>query len=854
MTFHEDPDLENRLRRIAASPQPPVPDSVMRYAGEVTGKKRGSIMRFSFASVFGAGRSRLLPAFGVIGAVVIAAVLANLVLTARGQTGGSLAPSGSAGPTGSPTAISPTIGTQFTTPGVSTGWKGLTWSPLSAAAGVQYLTKWSGGYLATGSGYGGTQGPTTALWSSADGRTWTETSAAGSTQVVVAAAPAGLVAIAVAPTQSLLMGFGSAKSVYTSADGLTWQSAGTPNLPGTLLSLAGTDKGILAVVDTSPRAMASPSSDAATRFPSIRIDVYFSTDGIHWTTDAVDPSVTGNLSEIGNFPGAVAHVQSDGGRFFLLATEPLVSTGQTQTTSHVWWSDDGRNWTRSGGSFSHCPSYIDFARDGMLLHTTCLGYPDGVLGQAYSTDGGKTWNPDDAISPLGALACQGSCVGRPDGAFGSNGTVIVAIKKGGRQAWTSTDGHTWSPVAWGGADPSQAIGGAVAGFVVMPHGVLVNGSYGAASDTPTATPSPSVAPGPTMIATGFTTPGSLTGWTGFDWSPISDKSPLRSPITDVVKWRGGYVATSAYLTGGPAIGIWSSPDGQAWTPVTAIHSSAAFVAAAPGGLIAIAVPIGGPNTPGDVWTSSDGVTWHDAGKSDLPGDLLSLAGTSAGIVATTDVVSGIGTAKGKSDMYTVMFSTDGLHWVSDTPSGSTQTSGVPHVQAGNGRFFLMGVPGPLVMTSNVSRVVLAASTTPVDAILWSDDGRTWTQSGGSYTDLAQEIQFGRDGMLLRTQSNAIPGGSGMARSTDGGKTWIRDDTFGPLGVAPCMGECSVGADGQIVANGTYFMAVKADGKSAWLSLDGHTWTPVAWAGGDPSLGSIFLMPRGVVALNYGAAK
>ena len=43
----------------------------------------------------------------------------------------------------------------------------------------------------------------------------------------------------------------------------------------------------------------------------------------------------------------------------------------------------------------------------------------------------------------------------------------------------SYDGQHWSSIAWTGGDPTGAWNGD--GFLVMPHGVLLAGSYGAAS-------------------------------------------------------------------------------------------------------------------------------------------------------------------------------------------------------------------------------------------------------------------------------------------------------------------------------------------------------------------------------------
>ncbi len=69
-----------------------------------------------------------------------------------------------------------------------------------------------------------------------------------------------------------------------------------------------------------------------------------------------------------------------------------------------------------------------------------------------------------------------------------------------------------------------------------------------------------------------------------------------------------------------------------------------------------------------------------------------------------------------------------------------------------------------------------------------------------------------------------------------------------------MGAGSVNPDGLIASNGACFLAVRNGGGEAWLSYDGHTWTSIVWTGGAPLVGQFVMMPRGVVAAEYGAAR
>jgi hypothetical protein len=271
-----------------------------------------------------------------------------------------------------------------------------------------------------------------------------------------------------------------------------------------------------------------------------------------------------------------------------------------------------------------------------------------------------------------------------------------------------------------------------------------------------------------------------------------------------------------------------------------------MVALSPTGLVAI----GGDSTQSTpsqtVWISSDGVQWQNAGSPAGLAFIDSLAGTSTGLVAVDHVLPG--SDKSAAPQYGVQYSADGVSWTPVTvePGLTWNPDYGPQVQSGDNRFFLMvGAKDP----------ASASGKGVVGVVWWSDDGRKWTRSSGTISYPGRTLDFGRDGILLHTRDAAIPGGDGLVLSTDGGKTWQADNSFGPLGVTVCgQGECSVGPDGVIASNGTVFLAVKNDGH-AWVSFDGRTWTPIAWNGPAPNSGTLLVLPRGVVVGNaYGAAK
>lgn len=445
----------------------------------------------------------------------------------------------------------------------------------------------------------------------------------------------------------------------------------------------------------------------------------------------------------------------------------------------------------------------------------------------------------------------------------------VSIRPAGPAA-SGSAGASASVAACGGAGDS-VLAGASSGCSTPPSPSVsaTPASSVSASASPSVAVSPTSgpvrSPGATMIASGFTTAGVASGWSSFSWT--SAGTPL-SGIGQVLQWSGGYVAAASLMhyVGDPSPGLWISADGMTWTAVRGVSDDAAMVSVAPAGLVAIGFDGNAADGSmlGSAWSSSDGRNWTKLGRPDFPGSLVSIAGTSSGIVATVKITHGTG--KGQYGSFQIEFSTDGLHWTAENVSPGLSSAQVgygepPHVQTHAGRFYLMGSAGPGTTSTGIR---LVASFSPPDEMWLSGDGKTWTKSAGGYSASggldADYIDFGRDGMILHTNAyGAAPGATGIAYSSDGGQTWHEDTNYSPLGPTTCQGECSNGEDGAIGANGTYFVAVKYGAKQAWLSYDGQHWSSIAWTGGDPTgawNGDGFLvMPRGVLlASSYGAAS
>jgi hypothetical protein len=406
----------------------------------------------------------------------------------------------------------------------------------------------------------------------------------------------------------------------------------------------------------------------------------------------------------------------------------------------------------------------------------------------------------------------------------------------------------------------------------MTLGLVAGCSTAGVSPTATATatamptaltrePSPAPVLTSTPAPESFVTPGAIWNWSGFTWNQLPSDSPLVSadPGARLVTWAHGYVIYST--TGGGERGfVFTSADGETWTHATAIVAPQVLVAASTAGLVAV-----GSTTPSEtVWTSADGVNWHDAGSPSGLSTIDSLPGTSAGFVATGHDTFGSG--KFATGAYGVEFSADGIDWSPvQVQARITWDEVGPAVQAGNNRFFVMGGYADSVAedaafrldafepASGLSGTGIVASGAPgKGGLWWSDDGRTWHGTGDwAY---ASSLVFGRDGILAYESPRLIPGYIGLDLSTDGGKTWTSAHD-GPVGAVVCVqGECTEGPDGGFASNGAIIVALKSNGRT-WVSFEGKTWTALAGVGRAPTFGPFLVLPRGIIVGGaYGAAK
>lgn len=274
---------------------------------------------------------------------------------------------------------------------------------------------------------------TSKIWASTDGRTWDEVSTPGlegSTLSVVAAGPAGLVAIGWQAVDGA-----SLQQVVTSPDGATWtRIAGTPfETPGTSVhDIVGGDMYLAVGVSGEPGQDVHPT-------------MWTSSSGRDWTEAYRSPET-----------GAVYHITEVLYGWIAVGEvyRPLTGSGREYVPFPVMWEFDGQTWSQQDlplGTKSGAGSAQDVMEAG--LGFVAVGYaeyappePAGpALGfAAWHSIGGASWG----AAPVTADFLED--IGGGHLLYEAGGRVF-AIGSGCRcgtgwpgRWWTTPDGRAWT--------------------------------------------------------------------------------------------------------------------------------------------------------------------------------------------------------------------------------------------------------------------------------------------------------------------------------------------------------------------------------------------------------------------------
>jgi hypothetical protein len=301
----------------------------------------------------------------------------------------------------------------------------------------------------------------------------------------------------------------------------------------------------------------------------------------------------------------------------------------------------------------------------------------------------------------------------------------------------------------------------------------------------------------------------------------------------------GLVAVGHTTTVGARSGVvWTSSDGLAWdrvaTPAlgrTGEDVSVEDVAATAGGLVivgSVANIRGGIDHPA-VWTSVDGVEWHDAWRGDTAGRMLAVTAFGDGAVAVgTDGVRG---AVWLSHDLATWERIDDASFVADQPQHPDGPEPALTLNS-----VTQGGPGLVAVgeSSQFAEVTRNLATADVRAVVFtSEDGQRWTRIphdealfGGSERATMKAVIEGGPGLVAIGYS---PPRGPLAWTSVDGLTWQRHDRFAGrssdvrlLDVVattdPRLGLVAVGQDWGP------FTGSPRDRVAVYTSRDGRSWT------------------------------
>jgi hypothetical protein len=346
--------------------------------------------------------------------------------------------------------------------------------------------------------------------------------------------------------------------------------------------------------------------------------------------------------------------------------------------------------------------------------------------------------------------------------------------------------------------------------------------------------------GPEASGSGSPSPG-IAAFAA-NWAPAEVELPghIPSEMTDVVFYRGRWVAvgarngTDATISGGQ---IWISTDRRHWeavadravfTPQTVTWS----VAAGSAGLVAV----GRDDVQARMWTSVDGRTWRAAPPQDSIADgiVLGVEYGPTGYVAVGYSVGDIGVTA------VVWRSNDGLTWQATPPAEGFGSTSLMGIAFGQGREVAVGV------TSHGNEPDVAGTSVPW---AWSSsDGVNWLRAELPSDDHSQVLG------VVALANGFLAFGYGA----QGPQIWISDasNQWRLLGADALPGATRSAVVSSVITSTAGLLAIGTDFEGdngwgrVWRSDDGTTWRQVAGREQLPGVGvhAAALGPNGLVAV------
>jgi len=272
---------------------------------------------------------------------------------------------------------------------------------VSSPVDVHTLARWSRGFLALG--YNADYTRLSTLWSSPDGRQWTQLSPPYPDAARAAATPCGDGVLVLTGDDD------GGISGWFSRDGLTWVPSPVDRVA---LPPLGLDRSVLSGGPTGALALSEAEPASLVR----------TTDCVSWGNLTVSADASDGIEAVAAFGGG------------------SIALGQTRGRVAVgWWSGDGERWERirlsahEGDEFV----YIRAGREGLVALSKTPGDPSTVT--FWTSADGSDWlvSPNPLFREWGRyIGDGGRLVGY--GSFTGPGEI--------KQWISSTDGVDWSPL------------------------------------------------------------------------------------------------------------------------------------------------------------------------------------------------------------------------------------------------------------------------------------------------------------------------------------------------------------------------------------------------------------------------
>jgi hypothetical protein len=347
----------------------------------------------------------------------------------------------------------------------------------------------------------------------------------------------------------------------------------------------------------------------------------------------------------------------------------------------------------------------------------------------------------------------------------------------------------------------------------------------------------------------------VTAWTGLDWSSGSTDEGTWWDIKAIVPWGNGYVGVGASNAFDPlhhspvsptSPAFFTSADGLRWTLT---QTEDPVIDASQGGiperlvavgdsLLAMDRPFSGApllwrSTDGTTWSPLDSPTWRDALATNT---LVSVAAGPRGVVVVG--AEGRSCCTAQQGLPMILHSSDGLTWDRLDLSAVFDRAFLWDVTPYPGGFVIVGRTGEADVVGSEPAIGVPAAWT-------SEDGLTWVAAeveGAEATGARlQTVIAGADGLFAtgrQIDTTALSGQgplSGWA-STDG-RSW---QLLGEMGTDLPL---ATPYAGNLAGDGAHMVMLgrescKTHDLSAWTSLDGFTWTRMAFSGETAYLGLI----------------